>query len=155
MRSLSSSRAVSMTIGVLRVSWRARRRRQTSMPGAFGSIQSSTTRSGVHFIGDDQRFFAILRDGDAIAFLLQIVFEQLRERRLRPRRPARSGVGHGRSQSERFGVGARTLGGDLLAGDEIVDVFGDVGGVIADALDVLGDEQQMRARVIVRGSSIM
>src|SRR5262249_5428220 len=44
-----------------------------------------------------------------------------------------------------FSVGARTLGRDLLAGDEIVDVFGDVGGVIADALDILGDEQQMRA----------
>jgi hypothetical protein len=34
-------------------------------------------------------------------------------------------------------------------------VLGDVGGVIADALDVLGDEQQVRARVIVRGSSAM
>ena len=32
-----------------------------------------------------------------------------------------------------------------LAGDEVVDRLGDVGGVVADALDVLGAEQEMRA----------
>src|SRR2546429_6472328 len=31
---------------------------------------------------------------------------------------------------------------DVLALDEVDDVFGDVGGVVADALEVLGDEDQ-------------
>jgi hypothetical protein len=33
----------------------------------------------------------------------------------------------------------------LPAGHQIVDVLGDVGGVVADALDVLGAEQKMGA----------
>ena len=36
-----------------------------------------------------------------------------------------------------------------LAVHEVVDVLGDVGGVVADALDVLGAEQQMRAQADV------
>ena len=35
---------------------------------------------------------------------------------------------------------------DLHAVDQVVDLLGDVGGVVADALDVLGDEQQVRCR---------
>src|SRR5262249_11531467 len=35
---------------------------------------------------------------------------------------------------------------DRLAVDEIVDVLGDVGGMVADALEVLGAEQEMRAQ---------
>ena len=35
--------------------------------------------------------------------------------------------------------------GDRLAGDQVVHGLGDVGGVVADALDVLGAEQQVRA----------
>jgi len=31
---------------------------------------------------------------------------------------------------------------DVLALDEVDDVFGDVGGVVADALEVLGDEDE-------------
>src|SRR6185312_5721217 len=33
----------------------------------------------------------------------------------------------------------------LLAGDDVVDRLGDVGGVVADAFDVLGAKQKMRA----------
>ena len=39
----------------------------------------------------------------------------------------------------------RPLGRHLRAGQHVVDRLGDVGGVIADPLDVLGAEQQMRA----------
>ena len=45
--------------------------------------------------------------------------------------------------------------GDRPAFDHVVDGLGDVGGVVADALDVLGAEQQMVQSVILRGSSIM
>ena len=45
MRSASSPRAVSITIGTLPVSGLRRSRRQTSMPETLGSIQSSSTRS--------------------------------------------------------------------------------------------------------------
>src|SRR3712207_2430511 len=38
-----------------------------------------------------------------------------------------------------------SLARELLALYEVVDRFGDVGGVVADALDVLGAEQEMRA----------
>jgi hypothetical protein len=37
----------------------------------------------------------------------------------------------------------------------IIDHLGDVGGVVADALEILGDEQQVRRRVMVWGFSIM
>ena len=39
----------------------------------------------------------------------------------------------------------RTVGRQLLAGGNIIDSLGNVGGVITDALDVLGAEQQMGA----------
>ena len=44
------------------------------------------------------------------------------------------------------GVFLGPLGRHLLAGDDVIDRLRDIGRVVADALDVLGAEQQMRAR---------
>src|SRR5438445_12984341 len=47
------------------------------------------------------------------------------------------------SGSARKGLAAVDGGvADVLALDEVDDVFGDVGGVVADALEVFGDENQ-------------
>ena len=35
---------------------------------------------------------------------------------------------------------------DVAAGDEVNDVLGDVGGVVADALEVFGHEDQLEGR---------
>ena len=35
---------------------------------------------------------------------------------------------------------------DIAAGDEVDDVFGDVGGVVADAFEILADENQLEGR---------
>jgi len=35
---------------------------------------------------------------------------------------------------------------DILALDQVDDVFGDVGGVVTDALEVLGDEDEFERR---------
>src|SRR6185369_11648543 len=75
MRSLSSPRAVSMMIGTLRVSWRPRRRRQTSMPESCGNIQSRRT-IGLFLGRDQERFLAVLRFEYTIAFAFQIVAQQ-------------------------------------------------------------------------------
>jgi hypothetical protein len=37
------------------------------------------------------------------------------------------------------------LGRQIMAGDEVVDGLGDIGRMVADALDILGHEQEMRA----------
>ena len=42
-------------------------------------------------------------------------------------------------------VAFRPRPGEVFAGDQVIHRFGDVGRMIADALDVLGDEQQVRA----------
>src|SRR3546814_4056110 len=39
----------------------------------------------------------------------------------------------------------RAAAADALSGRQVMSRFRDVGGMVADALDVLGDEQQMRA----------
>src|SRR5829696_1409656 len=52
-----------------------------------------------------------------------------------------SGVRHRKAGA----VVLRPLGLEGLPGHEVVDGLGDVGGVVADALDVLGAEQEMRA----------
>ena len=76
MRSVSSPRAVSMMIGTLRVSWRVRSRRQTSMPESCGSIQSSRTRSGVSSAATSKRLLAVMGLAHAIALALEIVAQQ-------------------------------------------------------------------------------
>ncbi len=43
-------------------------------------------------------------------------------------------------------IGLGPVDGQMAALDHVIDGLGDVGGVIAGALDVLGDEQQMRAQ---------
>ena len=35
---------------------------------------------------------------------------------------------------------------DVAAGDDVDDVFGDVGGVVADAFEIFGDENQLERR---------
>src|SRR3546814_4859873 len=42
-------------------------------------------------------------------------------------------------------VPLRTATADAPSGRQVMGGLGDVGGMVADALDVLGDEQQMRA----------
>jgi len=44
---------------------------------------------------------------------------------------------------------------DVLALDEVDDVFGDVGGVVADALEVLGDRMSSKAGNTTLESPIM
>ena len=115
------------------------------MPGAFGSIQSSSTRSGFTSSAATRASSPSVASGDAIAFLLEIVFQQLGEGVLVLDYQDVGGLAD-ISTLAFFGIGLRPLSGDFFAGDEEVDVFGDVGGVVADALDVLGDEEKMRAR---------
>ena len=71
-----------MMIGSDLVSGRARSRRQSSMPDRPGSIQSSTTRSGVLSLQPRLGIVAA-RDGlDLVAFGLEIVAQQQRQRLL-------------------------------------------------------------------------
>ena len=93
---------------------------------------------------------------DLVAGRLQIVVEQRDERGVVL--DDENAGGHGSislvpalgDAAPRAGVVALgAVVGQQLAGDEIVDVLGDIGGVVADALDVLGAEQQMRAQADV------
>ena len=94
------------------------------------------------------------RDGlDLVALGFEIVAQQQRQRLLvlddqdawRPSsRLLLSDHGAARC-GERRGVALRPLLGDRRALDHVIDGLGDVGGVVAHALDVLGAEQQMGA----------
>src|SRR6516162_8274177 len=50
-----------------------------------------------------------------------------------------------RQRGEARGVALRPLVGERMSLDHVIDGFRDVGGVIADALDVLGAEHEMDA----------
>ena len=52
-------------------------------------------------------------------------------------------------------VALRPVVGERHAVTMIVDGLGDVGRMVADALDVLRAEEEVRAEVMLRGSSIM
>ena len=123
------------------------------MPDRPGSIQSSTTRSGRAFLEPGVGLVAARGGLDLVAFGLEVVAEQHGERlfvlddqnarahALRPRY-----LIAGRAQrGDRRGVALRPLVGDRPALDDVVHRLGDVGGVVAHALDVLGAEQQMDA----------
>ena len=149
MRSVSSPRAVSMMIGTLRVSWRPRRRRQTSMPESCGSIQSSSTRSGFSSAGDEQRLLAVPRLEHAIAFAFEVVAQQRDEGALVLGDQNAGFHAHAfLSKGTLVSLVVSALGRSLARWSprhHVIDDLGDVGGVVAGALDVLGDEQKMRA----------
>ena len=153
-----------MMTGSVRVVSRARSRRQISRPDTPGSIQSRMTRSGA-VLGKPQFGLVAAFDAlDDIALRFEIVAEQQREigfvlddedarrrRRLARRRCSLRALIHASPPAaSTVDVGilarhARPFGGHRLAGDEIDDGLGDIGGVVADPLDVLGAEQQMGA----------
>ena len=88
---------------------------------------------------------------DLVALGFEIVAQEQRQRLLvlddqNARCPCRRSVSVSASTvGEARSVVLRPLDGERLAGDEVMDRLGDVGGVVADALDVLGAEQEMRA----------
>ena len=148
-----------------RVASRCRSRRHSSSPDMPGSIQSSTTRSKASSATSTSASSPSAGDGHAQALGGEVVADQLRQRRPRPRRPEYAAdaqylirhlapVNASRRQSLRMSVrggvvALRPVVGQRHAVHEVVHVLGDVGGVVADALDVLGGEQQMRAQADV------
>ena len=143
-----------MMIGSERVSGRARSRRHSSMPERPGSIQSSTTRSGTLSFSRDVGLVAARHGIDLVALRFEIVAQQQRQRlfvlddqdacglpvhRLRLNHLC-AGIG-----AKAGGVALRPLVGDRAALDHEIDGLGDVGGMVAHALDVLGAEHQMDA----------
>ena len=158
MRSASSPRAVSMMIGT------ARSRRRGAAAGRPRSpirpASSSRARRGrAALLGEHQRLLAVAGGLDLELLAREIVAQQLvpegasssTSRMLRDSpftfsviRPARgkSSASDGPSvTSAPFWRSARC---SPVAAE--IDHLGDVGGVVADALDVLGDEQEVRRR---------
>ena len=102
-----------------------------------------------HLFGDLQhRLLAVARLGDAEALALEVVAQQGHQGGLVFDHQDQRGLRHalfsgGVDHGEACLVALRPGLGDVLAAHQEVDDLGDVGGVVADALDVLGDEQQM------------
>ena len=147
-----------MMIGMSRVSGLARNSRQTSMPEMPGSIQSSRMRSGRSSATRRGTSSPLAQWRDPEALRLEIIGEEDLDRLLVF--DDEDGCGHESVQSnsidrEAGRVLLRTLFADRLAMDEIVDILGDVGGVIADALEFLAPKRRCVHSPIMRGSSII
>ena len=104
---------------------------------------------GLHLIDEDQRFFAVAGAGHVVAWPLEVEGDEVRE----------SAVVLDQQQAlvshwEPSGDLAGPIG-HVLAGRCIIDHLGDVGRVVADALEVLGHEQQVRGWPMFCGFSIM
>ena len=131
--------------------------RQTSMPEAPGSIQSSSDQVGLLLVdGEHAPPRRRPRPSTSKPSRLEVVAEQLGlgvlvldDQHLRLRVIAACGIACALAQGcttvklvtssfGRWSAGVRPC-------TRKYDDLGDVGGVIADPLDVLGDEQQMRA----------
>src|SRR3546814_5271869 len=133
-----------MMIGTFAVSGARRSRRHTSIPDSPSTIQSSMTISGgvsrANSSASSPSGYAgrgnpRARNGRSA----------VRRARRRPRPAAfgrRSCVG---LLLQRHGGAAAALAlGHALAGGGVMDHLGDVGGMVADPFEVLGDEQTMR-----------
>ena len=127
-----------------------RSRRQSSMPERPGSIQSRIRRSGTLSRSRISASSPRADRLDLVALRLEIVAEQQRQRLLVLDDQDRAAIigsvslRIGRRRSTRC-ARLRRGSSQRLAGDQVVDRLGDVGGVVADPLDVLGAEQKMRA----------
>ena len=117
---------------------------------AGDSIRSSSTRSGFSSAAIQEGLFAVLRLQHAIAFAFQIVAQQGDQGAfVFDNKNGR--VTHQCCASNGTAVFAGRLSalGRLLARcpalHHVIDHLGDIGGMIANALDVLGHEQQMGA----------
>ena len=135
------------------------------MPDITGSIQSSSTRSGC---ASAMRISASCPSRgllDPEALLFQIVAQHRRQRRLvlhhqhqrlcrgscRRCRPCSlsfvrlPGASHRATRRRPTCRPSAASSGSDFAGHRVVDGLGDIGRMVADPLQVLGDEQQMRA----------
>ena len=96
---------------------------------------------GLDLLGQDQRFLAVAGARHGIAGAVEVEGDQLGQRAVvLDQQEALRAHRHAASAES---VAARAVG-EMLAGGGVIDHLGDVGGMVADPLDVLGDEQQVR-----------
>src|SRR5688572_15706025 len=139
-----------MTIGTVAVSAARRNRRHTSIPDTPSIIQSRMMTSG----GDSRA----LSNASSPSGVLSTSYSSRAKWKTSSSTSARSSstsnmraLGAKVCRPDLGDVGALDAVGEMLAGRREIDHFGDVGGVVADPLQILGDEQQMRRRRDVVG----
>ena len=138
-----------MMIGTLAVSGSRRSRRHTSIPETPSIIQSRITRSGglSRAISSASSPSAVASTSNSSRSKMEgqqldegaIVLDEQDAALAHALPPSSSGLDAGR-------VGALGAVAEMLAGRGEIDHLGDVGRMIADPLEILGDEQQVRRR---------